>query len=101
MIISFSEYLVKNMVALAQPIQTYLRKNPVYIYRVGGARTSSYFLSKETAYSQMEMIQATANSELNSRQIEREDYHDLDNRLDRLILTDGTIFEISQHRILW
>ena len=89
------------MVALSQPIQTYLRKNPVYIYRVGGARTSSYFMSKETAYAQMEIIKATAESDLNPHQIEREDYHDLDDRLERLILKDGKTFEISQHRILW
>lgn len=98
---SLSEIITKKSKALVKPLTSYLRNNPTYIYMVKGPLTSSYFLSKSSAYTQMEMIRATAASELNDHEIEREDYHDLDNRLERLVLKDGRVFEISQHRIIW
>ncbi|EGQ8030287.1 hypothetical protein [Vibrio parahaemolyticus] len=98
---SLSEIISKKSQPLVDKLKGYLKNNPVNIYRVGGPLTSSYFLSKSSAYAQMEMVLSMANSDLNSHEVEREDYHDLDNRLERLTLTDGTIFEISEHRILW
>ncbi|MGD1336135.1 hypothetical protein ACP6H1_27455 [Vibrio harveyi] len=98
---SLSEIITKKAQTLVEPLAAHLRKNPVYIYQVSGSVTTSCFLSKASAYTQMEMIRAMAASELNEHEIEREDYHDLDNRLDRLVLKDGRVFEISQHRIIW
>lgn len=101
MIYSLSEVITKQSKTLVEPLRRYLNKHPVYIFTISGRSNRLFYLSKSTAYAQLEMIKKQVEHPLNDFEIEREDYHDLDNRLDRLILTDGTIFEISQHRILW
>ncbi len=99
--IELSEVITKKAQSLASPLQAYLRKHAIYIYQVKGEFTSTYFLCKASAYSQLELIQATANSDLNDHTIVREDYHDLDNRIESFTLNTGVTFSISQHRILW
>ncbi len=99
--IGLNEIITKKAKTLVNPLTAYLRKHAVYIYCVRGELTSTYFLSKSSAYAQMEVIKATADSDLNSHEIIREEYHDLDNRLDSFTLSSGVTFEITSHRILW
>ncbi|WP_431786923.1 hypothetical protein [Vibrio harveyi] len=96
-----SEVITQHAATLVSPLTTYLRKNPVHIYMLSGDVTRSFFISKATAYAQLESIRDIANSELNSHNVIEESFNDLDERLESFTLSSGTTFEISQHRILW
>ena len=101
MFYSLSDIITKKAQELVSPLKTYLSINPVYIYTISGRRNGLFYISKSTAYYELEMLKKQIEHPFNDQEIESEDYNDLDNRLERLVLTDGTVIEISQHRILW
>lgn len=67
------------------------------IYAIySGDRLTGHFLTKDSAYTEMESI---LKRQLAADNVERVDYHDLDARADRIVCKNDETYELTQFSI--